>query len=90
MFGIRSDNDSKSDSSNSSSDEEDSQSASSSGGSDSSSSFDSDDEEQWAQSIDRLYQMLLQKVLQIDWDNFGNSGLLLANSRKSWETHFSR
>ena len=25
-----------------------------------------------------------------DWDNFRNSGLLSAKSRKSWETHFSR
>ena len=56
MFGIRSDNDSSS--------EEDSQSSSSSGGSDSSSSFDTDDEREWAESIDRLYQMLLQEVLQ--------------------------
>ena len=65
MFGMKSDNDTESVSSNSSSDEEDSQSASSSSGdSDSSSSFNSDDEEQWAESIDHLYEMLLLEVLQ--------------------------
>ena len=65
MFGIRSDNNSDSDSdsnsTSSSSDQEDSQSGSSSN---SSSSIDLDDEKQWTESIDRLYQMLLQGVLQ--------------------------
>ena len=39
------------------------------------------------QDIDETFQYEFE---EIDWDNFRNSGLLSANLRKSWETHFSR